>query len=243
MAKAPVRISRLPIAKVAFGVQYNPQYGVRDNIGRFIDRILDSEPFGPDTFPLSQAGAHDHVLHSRTTGDQLTVTQSDILLDVKLMTTSLDKVFEMARKYDQIILKNLKSLCSVNEITRFGLLIRFDPLNSLDYECPTVRYMDTDMGETARTLALRFSYQLPTHEGFERKGVEDYRNIIYSLNQDEEETFFLSVDCQQYFNPELSASEWDKKPYSTFAEGAISYHQNKVSSWVNRLAKPNKAAA
>ena len=243
MEKVPARISRLPIAKAAFGVQYNPQYGVRDNIGRFIDRILDSEPFGPDTFPLSRAGVHDHVLHNPETGDQLTVTQSDILLDVQLMATSLDKVLETAQKYDQIILKNLKSHCAVGGINRFGLLIRFDLLNSLEYECPTVRYMDTDLGEAARTLALRFSYQLPTLEGFGRKGVEDYRNIIYSLNQDEGETFFLSVDYQQYFNPELSAAEWGKKPYSTFAEGAIFYHQNKVSSWIDRLAKPNKAAA
>lgn len=236
--------SRLPIEKVAFGVRYTPQYRVRDNMGTLIDRILRSDQFGPDTFPRSEAGPHQHVLLNPGNGDRLVISQADVLLDIELRTESLNDVEEMAHAFDSIIIKQLKDVCKVSDAFRFGLLVRFEELHSHSYECPVERYADKALVDVSvKTLNLQFSYNLPTPAGFSKRGVEDYRNVIYSMNQEEPDRFSLAVDYQHYFDPILSAQEWTQALYKKFALDAISYHEGKFSSWVESIAKEARAAA
>ena len=236
--------SRLPIEKVAFGVRYTPQYRVRDNMGTLVDRILRSDQFSPDTFPRSEAGPHQHALLNPGNGDRLVVSQDDVLLDIELRTESLNDVEKMAHAFDSIIIRQLRNVCKISDAFRFGLLVRFEELHSHSYECPVERYADKALVDVSvKTLNLQFSYNLPTPEGFTKRDVGDYRNVIYTMNQEKSDGFSLAVDYQQYFEPILDAKDWTQSLYEQFARDAIAYHQGKFSSWVDSIAKEARAAA
>lgn len=236
--------SRLPIKGVAFGVRYAPQYRVRDNLGIIIDNILRSDQFGPDTFPESELESNQHTLLNPANGDRLTIAQADALLDINLKTKLLSDVREMSRLFNSIVIKQLKDVCNVSGAFRFGLLVRFEELNSYSYECPVERYADKGLvNAPAKTLNLRCSYNLPTPEGFSKRGVEDYRNVIYIMNQEEPDRFSLAVDYQHYFRPTLDAQEWAQTLYERFVSQAITYHQGTVSGWVDSIAREAQAAA
>ena len=236
--------SRLPIEKVAFGIRYTPQYRVRDNLGIIIDKILSSAQFGPERFPESQLEPSQHTLLNPANGDRLAIAQADALLDITLQTDTLSDIEEMGRHFNSIVVKQLKSVCNISGAFRFGLLVRFQELRSDNYECPVKRYGDQALGDDpAKTLNLRFSYNLPTPEGFSKQGVGDYRNVIYIMNQEVPDRFSLAVDYQHYFEPILDAQEWPQTLYDRFASEAITYHQGRVSEWIDSLAIEERAAA
>ena len=241
--ETPKRVSALPIRKVALGVRYEPQYRIRDSIGALVDAILRTAgtPFGPDVFPVSEAGAHTHRLVNPDNDNTLTITQSDAVLDFTVSTTDLDHVTELAANYDRFVLQPLRKLCGVHRICRFGLLMRFDEKGSHLLQPPISRYSDQDL-PTPRDLAIRFSYRLPTNEGYFRKHVNDFRNIIYTLLQEDEGQVSISLDCQEYFSPSLDVEDWEKRSFSVFAQQAIFYHLGMFAGWVSKLAKIGRAA-
>lgn len=230
--------SRVPIERVAFGIRYAPQYRVRDTLGVIIDAILRSDPFNPDVFPESQVEPSQHTLLNPTNGDRLTITQADALLDITLKTSELAKVSGVAKHFNTIVVKELKHFCNIGGAFRFGLLMRFAELPSDAYECPAKKYADEAISShPAKKLSLQSSYTLPTQEGFTKRGVEDYRSVIYTMNQEEPDRFSIAVDYQHYFDPLLSAQDWSAPLYERFVDGALAYHQSTVSKWVDTLAR------
>ena len=238
------QLSRLPIERVAFGIRYRPQYRVRDNLGAVVDQILGSRQFGPETFPRSEFGSTQHTLLNPQNGDHLTISQEDALLEIALSTSHFSKVREMGQHFNSIVTKQLKSVCNVSDAFRFGLLVKFEELSAEQYICPVEKYADTVLGDApAKTLNIQFSYNLATPEGFSKRGVSDYRNVIYILNQEQSDRFFLAVDYQHYFEPMLASQEWSQPLYERFVSDAIGYHQGTVSEWVGGLAREERDAA
>jgi hypothetical protein len=78
------RVAPVPIRRLAFGVRYEPQFGLMDNMGAVIDTILrqGGTPFGPDVFPLAQNTSTEHVLINPETGDFLRIGHQDTLLSL-----------------------------------------------------------------------------------------------------------------------------------------------------------------
>lgn len=243
MKKDDVGDSSLPISRVVFGVRYEPQYRVRDSIGRLIDTILGAKgsPFGPDTFPLSEAGAHTHRLVNPETDDSLTITQSDALLDLAMPTTTLGRVVQLAASFDTFVLSPLAEVCAVRNIHRYGMLVRFDDKGVHLMQRPVERYGDKDL-PTPREMAIRFVYRLPTEEAYFRSGVDDYRNVIYTMTEGDDGSVRLSLDYQEYFLPSLEADELRKRPFATFAEQGTQYHRKTFGEWVRKLAQVGRAA-
>ena len=235
--------SALAIRSVVLGVRYEPQYRVGDFLGTLVDSILHATgtPFNPDVFPISNASPVSQELFHPEIQNALKITQSDTLLDFVLPTTDLRKIVNLGRDFQNYVLGPLHKICGVGKIMRFGMLIRFDERGVQDLERPTIRYSDPDL-PAPRDFGVRFSHRLPTIEGYFRKNVNDYRNLIYTFNENSEARVSLSLDYQEYFNPLLEASEWAAHSLPTFIDEGLLYHRTTFATWVKKISKTGKAA-
>lgn len=241
--ESPQNISPINIDRIALGVRYQPKYAVLDNIGSIIDRILRSpgSPFGPTTFPLSTRGPYEHSLFNENNGNQLRLTQSDAILEIQVGTNQLDRLTELAQNYESFVLNNLREVSKVRDIVRYGVLIKFDESRNALGISPIQHYLYNDFNN-ARSLNLRFTRRLPLDEALVKKNVQDYRNVIYNIDQNEDGEVRISMDYQEYFNPALSSDEWAKKPFAAFVQRGIFYFNGEFSKWLEKLLRKDKAA-
>lgn len=235
---APIKVER-----VAFGVRFQPHYEILDHVGSVIDRILRSSgsPFGPSTFPLSQREPGEHRLLNPETKDELKLNESDAILEMRVDTRKTSDIETLGRHFSTFVLEILRQLVHLSDIARYGVVFRLEECHSVLQETPIEHFVQQDFRD-ARSLSLRFTKRLPVLEALVRKGVNDYRNVIYTVKQTEEVEVRIWVDYQEYFNPELNAKEWAQKPYEDFVSRGIDYLLGDFQNWLSKLFKKQQAA-
>ena len=237
------RLSPVPITKIAFGVRYEPQYAVMDRVGGVIDAVLraSNTPFGPKVFPLCQSAPSEYLLINPETNDSLKINQRDTILQLSFSTRELNHIEEIAVQFSQFVLKPLKEKCRVRNISRYGVLCYLAECSSSMKNLPVEHYLSKDFSNV-QTLSLRFTRRLPSIEAVVKKKVSDYRNVIYTINQDDKEKVNISVDFQEYFEPVLDENDWTKKPFEKFVKNGLEYIEGEFEQWFTKLLETTKAA-
>ena len=198
-------------------------------------------PFNPAVFPYSEASPTGQDLYNLETDNTLKISQSDTLLVFKLGTTDLQTVSNLGKDFQTYVLEPLRKICGVSRIARYGMLVRFDEKSTIGLQRPTVRYKDPDLPDP-KDFGLRFSHRLPTTEGYIRKNVGDYRNLIYTFFENSTGQSSLNLDYQENFLPMLEASEWGSHPFPSFVDEGILYHRTTFTKWIEKLRKTEQAA-
>lgn len=236
--------SALPIRRIVFGVRYEPQWKVGDKLGEVIDLVLrrSGGVFGAERFPLSDSGSDRHRLWNPETRDEMVITVTDAVLNVGIRGPEyLNAVVEEAGSYERHVLDHLRDVCRVGKVVRYGLLAEFEECGAELEETPGTRYLSKDFARV-RDFAMRFSYRLPTPQGHFRKGVNDFRNAIYTVMQDGDEKVRISLDYQEYFDPFLDSQEWKSGSYVTFVDAAVDFHTSQFAGWVGKIRRKPQAA-
>jgi hypothetical protein len=242
--KKPIdSIAPISIERIAFGVRYEPKYSVMDHIGAVIDSVLrdESTPFGPQTFPFCQHTPAEKVLLNPNNQDYLKLNERDTILQMSIFTRNLSRVEELAFQFENYVLKPLKEHGKLTNIMRYGILCSFSECATALGTLPTEHYLAGDF-ETSRSLSLHFTRRLPVLEAVAMKHLRDYRNIIYTIEQDEDSHVNISIDYQEYFDPTLTSSAWAKKPFDAFADRALQYLDGEFAKWFDKLAKKIEVA-
>jgi hypothetical protein len=156
------------------------------------------------------------------------------------LTKDLKDILQVAKDFNHFILGPMHKIARLSRILRYGIVVRFQESSTEALQRPTQRYADCD--PKPRDLGVRFSYRLPTEEGFSRKNVNDYRNLIFNIFENESGQVVLSFDYQKYFSPMLEASEITSHPFPAFVEDAIHYHRTDFAKWIYTLKQLGKAA-
>lgn len=99
---------------------------------------------------------------------------------------------------------------------------------------PVQHYLSLEFNE-ARSLQMRFTRRLPCLEARVKKNVDDFRNAIYTVEQDEGGNVNIRIDYQEYFKPVLDQEDWRKKPYPKFVGRSIGYFQGEFADWLRNL--------
>ena len=235
--------SSLPFKSVAMGVRYEPQYRIGDSMGTLVDSILHAAggPYNPAFFPLSNASPVQQELFNPDTGDKLRINQSDTILELNIQSKELTKILQVAKDFSHFVLGPMQKIARLGRILRYGMVVRFDESGTDALQRPTRRFADPELPKP-RDLGVRFSYRLPTEEGFSRKHVNDYRNLIFSIFENQSGQVALAFDYQKYFSPMLEASEISSHPFPTFVEDAIHYHKTQFAKWIDILKRTGEAA-
>ena len=185
--------------------------------------------------------ATEHVLLSPGTHNILRIAHQDTLLQLELDTRKLSSILEWAESFDEYVLTPLRTLTGLKHIVRYGIVYHFSNAQSAFRSLPSQRYLADDLPD-ARSLSLRFAKRLPVEEAIIKKRVDDYKNVIYSINESEDNSIAISLDYQIYFGPPLDAREWQARPFAKFAEKANDYLEGEFTTWLNRLTLDTKVA-
>ncbi len=233
----------VPINRVAFGVRFEPRYTLLDTLGAVVDRILRSPgtPFGPTVFPLSTRTPNEQALLNEDTGSLLRLSQSDALLSLSLDTRMVADINPIANDFQQFVLENLRQLAKVRNIIRYGVLFELRECKASLALAPIERYVQQDFKD-ARSLSLRFTRRLPSLEALAKRSVDDFRNVIYTIKESESGEVRILIDYQEYFDPHLSAKEWDKRSFPRFVERGIGYYEGEFQLWLKNFNKEDEAA-
>ena len=228
---APLRIKR-----VAFGVQFQPHFGVTDVFGELVDRILYSKgtPFDSSRFPLVRSNPTGRVLVNEDTNETLHLNVRDAILEVDVDTFDFAEIERLAKQFAVYVVNNLRDLAAPTGIERYGVLLKFDDCREEIEEAPTEHYLGAEVKE-ARTLQLKFTRRLPCLEARVRKNVDDFRNVIHIVEQDDNGDVNIRVDYQEYFKPPLELADWQDKPFTRFVARGIDYFEADFADWLKNL--------
>jgi hypothetical protein len=228
---APILIKR-----VALGIRFQPQFRVADVFGELVDRILRSSgsPFGPGAFPLVRSNPTERVLVNEKTGESLHLNIRDAILEMDVETKEYSEIEALAGHYNTFVLEPLRNLADIDGIERYGMLLKLEECRDKLGEMPVKRYLGNDFDD-ARSLQLRFTRRLPSLEARVRKNVDDFRNAIYILDQDEDASIHISIDYQEYFRPALDRANWQTKTYPKFVTRGMNYFQGEFTAWLRSL--------
>jgi hypothetical protein len=232
------RMAPAEIQQLAFGVRYEPQLKLIDKIGEVFDEILraDGTPFGPETFPLTDANPLQHRLVNTETDSWLLINSQDTILQLLVKTRNESKVDEWARDFQEYVLRPLRKIGGIKNISRYGVLLHFKEEKATSLKNPPVKRYFSPEFPNVNSLAMRFSRRLPVEEALGKKRVDDFRNAIYSVEQSESGQVLVSIDYQEYFQPMLDAGEWDDRPFPAFVDRGTDYVGGEFQRWFEKFA-------
>ncbi len=141
------RLAPTTISKLAFGVRYESQYALLDRISSVVDTILRTSgtPFGPERFPFSQADVNTSVL-TDFEDNALRISQQDAILQLKIDTRNLDRVYEFGEHFDRFVLRPLREISKLSGIQRYGIVLTMGEIKGLS-ERPIRHYLSSEFPE------------------------------------------------------------------------------------------------
>lgn len=240
----PIPMAPAEIRQLSFGVRYEPQFGLIDRLGSVVDRILraDATPFGPETFPLSEANPLQYRLVNNETDASLVINSQDTIMQLPLITRNVAQINEYANHFEEYVLTPLRKIGLVRNIARYGVMIHFKEEKATSLRNPPVtRYLSPDFPK-ANSLGMQFSRRLPMDEALAMRRVDDYRNANYIVIQSESGDVRVSIDYQEYFRPMLSAREWEERPFSRFVHRGTDYVEGEFQKWFQKFSVMSEVA-
>ena len=172
---------------------------------------------------------------------ELKLDESDAIFEIRVDTRETSDIETLGTHFSTFVLESLRQVAHLSDISRYGVLFRLEECHSALQETPVQHFIQQDFRD-ARSLSLRFTKRLPVQEALVRKGVDDYRNVIYTVKQTDEGEVRIWVDYQEYFKPELNAKEWAHKPFEDFVRRGIEYLLGDFQNWLSKLSKKQEAA-
>ena len=192
------------LSKITIGIRHQRHFGIMDSSGRIVDIIAkDSDsPFGKGFFTQIGMGVgRERRISTADGGSYIDVTTDDLIFQY---TLPKDKDFNAAFNWvvdtclpffkDKILKPH-----HVTEYQRLGIIFghRLPAPHAIDEMLTSLTSKMSD----PETLMLRVSKKLAVPQALAMKGVDDYRNVILTLNKSDAKQLEADVDIQHYFNP------------------------------------------
>jgi len=228
-------LAPIDIARVAFGLRSRPSWKVGDRIGEILDRVLDSERFSREIFPITRIEGTARTLHNAPAGvppeaaDFLSLSESDCILSMEIKSRDLSKIRNLAGNFDRVVIQAMLD-AGLTKVHRYGFLIDLEIVRDKLAVSPIEKYLGSQESGV-RSMDLRFTSRLATEEGISKQRVSDYRNLIYLISQSEAGVAF-SVDYQEYFDPMLDKGEVERKSFARFVDSGLNYFNTRFADWL-----------
>jgi hypothetical protein len=232
-ASNTTKLSPVPISRAIFGVRYEPQFSITDYAGGVIDEILRAEGtrFGPSVFPGLDTAPNEQTLSNPETKNFLRINYQDCILGFSMDgSRRLDDLQQLGNDFATYVLQPLRQLTGLGNIIRVGMVIQLADAHKALKVKPIEKYLAPDFSN-ATTLRMRFTRRMAAEEGFVKKGVDDYRNVIYQIAEEEDGSVAIALDYQHFYKPMLDGAEWDERPFDKFVKSGLDYFETEFQKW------------
>jgi len=221
------------LISMVIGIRFRANFSIEDQLGQIVDQILYSKDsyFSPKKFPLVQSGVGRKILANQSTGDHLTIDNSNIILEIvfgdSFAISDLNRILE---RYESEIIKGIMKKFAIKEIVRVGYIKRY----IFKIEKLAKKFVDKTIGSTLEginDIHLSFSKKLPVEEALVKDAVNDYDNAIFTvIKKADLDEIFMAVDYQRYYDPFLPLSTEVK--FIPFIDRAEKFNVNRYLPWL-----------
>ncbi len=190
------------IIGITLGIRYAKSFRIPDIAGEIVDSILygRNSPFDPKVFPrIQENSARERTLYNPETTEYFRINTDDIIIGLtvdndfdKKVSWFIDKIFPYLKNdiFPKYEIKNIK---------RIGII--FDHKISKQKEIEEAISVLTKKNlYEVDNVNISFSKKTASSEALYRKGVGDYKNVIYSFFE-ENEALLARLDYQYYYKP------------------------------------------
>jgi hypothetical protein len=227
------------IIGITIGIRFSRSFRIPDISGDIVDNILYSEktPFGSKFFPEVQENSdREKTLFNPKTSEYLRINTDDLILGIKI-DNNFDDKFEWIKSdvleyFKELLFKEYK----IKNIVRVGIvfyhkIVKNEKMNEMILSVTDGKIEDAD------NISISFSKKLSAKEALYRKGVDDYKNTIYNL-QEKKEYINSSLDYQYYYKPAIEDLR-DCFVDNVF-DDAKSFLVNNYYSWITKNENKQK---
>ncbi len=227
-----IQLSESLISMVV-GIRFRANFSIEDQLGQIVDRILYSKDsyFNPKKFPLVKSGVGRKLLVNESTGDKLTIDNSNIILEITVGDSfAMGDTKKILECYENDIIRGVMKKFAIKEIVRVGYIKRY----IFKIENLAKTFVDKTIGSTLagiNDIQLSFSKKLPVDEAVAKEAVNDFDNAIFTIIKKADlDEIYMSVDYQRYYDPFLSSAGEIK--FMSFIEQAEMFNTNRYLPWL-----------
>lgn len=197
--------------KAAVGIRYQANFKLEDVLGAVVQDLVKGgkSPFAGGYFEnvLTENATRQKLLKRKSNESYLSLTPTDLIFE-NFFEKDAESEFEWMLKdvvpylVDKVLRQN-----GVGEILRVGIIFGYKAdlsvtCNQLISEFTQARI------STSENFMFRFSKKLPVDMAWVKKGVDDFKNLIVTVQKREAPaTHLVDFDIQQYFRPQLDHLE------------------------------------
>lgn len=235
------------LTNIAIGMRFGPSFSVCDDFGKIADQLLyvDDSFFNKKLFPNIVTLPFQIRLENPKTGDYLSLSQTDLILNCNFDDTIVKPDLEINPKIkiDKLgdINEGFKKLLDglrdydFDRIQRIGYVNRY----IFNVEGLTKVVTDTIIGKTidgVSDIALRFSKRYPVADALSKKNINNYHNVIYTIEKKpSKEELGISLDYQEFYEPNLSGT--NNINFNGFVSMMENYNKETFPKWLSKLGE------
>lgn len=225
------------ITGISLGIRFIRTFRISDISGDIIDNILHSKksPFDIDYFPrIKENTSREKILLNDETNEYLRINTDDLILSISVDDDLDKKIKFIKEKVIPYYKETLFRKYEIENIKRIGIIFhhkleKFNAINKL------VKELTSDKIDEVNNVNLSFSKKLPTHEGLIEKDTNNFKNTIYTFEQQKDDILF-NFDYQYYYEPALQ--DLRNTDIDQITELPFKYLEEKVyNNWLNKYAK------
>jgi hypothetical protein len=228
------------IIGISLGVRFVRTFRISDISGDIIDNILhcDKSPFDIKYFPkIKENSAREKVLLNDETGDYFRINTDDLILAISVKE-DFDKKINFIKNsvlpyYKDTLFKKYK----IENIKRIGIIFHHK-LDKIEKINNLVKDLTSEKVDEVNNINLSFSKKLPTTEGLISKDVNNFKNTIYTFEQQNDEIFF-NFDYQYYYEPALQDLR-DTDIDNITSTSSKYLEENVYNNWLNEYGEKEK---
>lgn len=189
---------------LTLGIRFNRSFRIPDISGDIIDNVLygNKTPFGQDFFPKVQENSNrEKTLYNPKTSEYLRINTDDVILGIEIKDNFDDK-FDWLKNDVLDYFKNTLFLeYKIENIRRLGIIFSHK-ISKTKKMCEAISVLTGNAVPEADNISVSFSKKDTAIQGFIKKGVSDFKNQIYNI-QELKEAIYADLDYQYYYEPAI----------------------------------------
>lgn len=225
------------IIGISLGVRFVRTFRISDISGDIIDNILhcDKSPFDINFFPkIKENNAREKILLNDETNNYFRINTDDLILSISV-DNNFDKKIDFIKNnvipyYKETLFKKYK----IENIKRIGIIFHHK-LDKIEKINNLVKDLTSEKIDEINNINLSFSKKLPTTEGLINKDINNFKNTIYTFEQQGEEIFF-NFDYQYYYEPALQDLR-DTDIDNVIDNSSKYLEENVYNNWLNEYGQ------
>jgi len=207
------------IIDITIGIRFQRSFRIKDVLGAITDKLVYSESSPLNEYFERQTQNNSEMILTNEQGSYLRVNTDDIILK-HVIEKDIDKELKFLAKYLKYIKKIIKKY-NITGINRVGIIYNHKIESNQKKFTNAISGITNSQFSDVDDFSLSFSKKLSATSGVIKKGVNDYKNVIYLFRKISKTELAIGLDYQKYFLPPLDGIE--DKDFENFINDSKQY--------------------